>query len=59
MRLYEYEAKKLYKESGIHIPGQYGIIQKPEELKKLNLKFPCMLKAMVLTGGRGKAGGIK
>jgi succinyl-CoA synthetase beta subunit len=59
MRLYEYEAKKLFKESGIPVPKQYGIIHKPEELKGLHLKFPCMLKAMVLTGGRGKAGGIK
>ncbi len=59
MKLYEYEAKKVFDKMGIPIPKQYGIIHSPNELDKLKLEFPVMLKSMVLVGGRGKAGGIK
>jgi len=59
MKLYEYEAKKLFDTMGIPIPKQYGIIHSPQELNTLTLKYPLMLKSMVLVGGRGKAGGIK
>ncbi|MHA2362470.1 MAG: ATP-grasp domain-containing protein [Candidatus Hodarchaeales archaeon] len=60
MRLYEYEAKNIFKIEGIPTPNQLGIIHSMEDLKDLkNLTFPLMLKAMVLIGGRGKAGGIK
>jgi len=59
MKLYEYEAKKVFDKIGIPIPKQYGVIHSPKELDELKLKFPVMLKSMVLVGGRGKAGGIK
>ncbi|MCX6667845.1 MAG: acetate--CoA ligase family protein [Euryarchaeota archaeon] len=59
MKLYEYEAKKVFDKMGISIPKQYGVIHSPKELDELKLKFPVMLKSMVLVGGRGKAGGIK
>lgn len=59
MRLYEYEAKKLFQGMGIRTPKQYGVIGSAEDIEKLDLSFPLMLKAMVLVGGRGKAGGIK
>jgi len=59
MRLYEYEAKKVFDKMGIPIPKQYGVIHSLKELDELKLKFPVMLKSMVLVGGRGKAGGIK
>ena len=59
MRLYEHEAKKVFREMDLTIPKQYGVIHSPDELDGLKLKFPVMLKAMVLIGGRGKAGGIK
>lgn len=59
MRLYEHEAKKVFREMDLTIPRQYGVIHSPDELDKLDLKFPVMLKSMVLIGGRGKAGGIK
>jgi len=59
MKLYEYEAKKVFDKMGIPIPKQYGIIHSPKEIDELKLKFPVMLKSMVLVGGRGKAGGIK
>ena len=59
MRLYEHEAKKAFQMMGIALPEQYGIIRHPEELGKMKLTFPVMLKSMVLVGGRGKAGGIR
>ncbi len=59
MRLYENEAKRVFETTGLTIPRQYGVIHKADELDGLDLKFPLMLKAMVMIGGRGKAGGIK
>jgi succinyl-CoA synthetase beta subunit len=59
MKLYEYEAKKVFDKMKIPIPKQYGVIHSSKELDKLNIDFPVMLKSMVLSGGRGKAGGIK
>jgi len=59
MKLYEFEAKKVFEKMGIPIPIQYGVIHSPKELDTIKLKFPVMLKSMVLVGGRGKAGGIK
>jgi succinyl-CoA synthetase beta subunit len=59
MKLYEHEAKKIFDSMGIPIPKQYGVLHSVKELDQLKLKFPLMLKAMVLVGGRGKAGGIK
>ena len=44
---------------GLAIPHQFGVIHSPDEMETLDLKFPVMLKSMVLVGGRGKAGGIK
>lgn len=58
MNLYEYEAKKIFAENGITIPP--GVrITKPEELSKIHFGYPLTLKCQVLSGGRGKAGGIK
>ena len=59
MRLYEYEAKKVFQTMGIPVPKEYGIVRSVRDLEGMDLKFPLMLKAMVLVGGRGKAGGIK
>lgn len=60
MRLYEYEAKKeIFEKVGIQIPKS-TVIKCAEEVFSLSPKqFPCTLKSQVLTGGRGKAGGIK
>ncbi len=59
MKLFEYEAKALFKEAGINIPVGSQVIHYPEEIAFLKLNFPIVLKTQVLTGGRGKAGGIK
>ncbi len=60
MRLYEYEAKKLFGKFGISLPESVHVTT-PEEAVEASkrLGFPVIVKAQVLTGGRGKAGGIK
>lgn len=58
LNLYEYEAKRLFQEFGIPIPPSVRIT-KPAELRKVHFGFPLTLKCQVLSGGRGKAGGIK
>ena len=60
MKLFEYQAKELFRDAGIAIP-EGRVIQNmdamPEALDTVGL--PCVLKAQVLRGGRGKAGLIR
>ena len=60
MRLYEFEAKKLFSKAGIPIP-QGEVVKSPEEARIFAEKLgkPVVLKSQILSGGRGKAGGIK
>ncbi|HTO21151.1 MAG TPA: ADP-forming succinate--CoA ligase subunit beta [Spirochaetia bacterium] len=60
MKLHEYQAKELLKESGIPVPDG-RVARTPEEARTLaeQVGFPVMIKAQVLVGGRGKAGGVK
>jgi succinyl-CoA synthetase beta subunit len=60
MRLFEYEAKEAFRQAGISLPPS-GIATTPDEAAKIanELACPVVIKAQVLTGGRGKAGGIK
>ncbi|PKM99356.1 MAG: ADP-forming succinate--CoA ligase subunit beta [Elusimicrobia bacterium HGW-Elusimicrobia-2] len=59
MKLYEFEGKKILKEHSIPVPrgGVYEEYSIDRESYLSNI--PVVLKAQVLTGGRGKAGGIK
>jgi len=60
LRLYEYEAKKLFSQFGI--PITTGEVVKTKEQAKAfaeKLGKPVVLKAQILSGGRGKAGGVK
>ena len=60
MRLYEYEAKKLFSRFGIPITtGE--VVETKEQVKAFAEKLgkPVVLKAQILSGGRGKAGGVK
>ncbi len=54
MKLKEYEGKKIFGDYGIPIPGSILCIDCPIEL----FADEMVLKAQVLSGGRGKAGGI-
>ncbi len=60
MKLYEYEAKKIFADYGIPI-SPYEIVTDPESARKAaeKLGFPVVIKAQVLVAGRGKAGGVK
>ena len=60
MRLYEYEAKELFSKNGIRVPAG-KVARDPEEARKVaeEIGKPVVVKAQVLVGGRGKAGGIK
>jgi len=58
MKLHEFQAKELFRRYGI--PVQNGVvIERPEQIDGLALRYPVVLKAQVLVGGRGKAGGIQ
>ncbi len=60
MDLYEYQGKKLLRDSGVETLE--GIVaQTPREAREAAESFggTVAVKAQVLTGGRGKAGGIK
>lgn len=55
MILYEFEGKKLLKDAGIAIPNSQLITSADEDI---NLNFPVVLKAQVLSGKRADVGGI-
>ncbi len=60
MNIHEYQAKALLRQHGVPIlAGEIAIT--PEEVVNVatGIGFPVAIKAQVLTGGRGKAGGIK
>lgn len=60
MRLYEYEGKEIFKKCGIAIP-QGALVREAEEAQQAAIKIgrEVVIKSQILTGGRGKAGGIK
>ena len=59
MKLYEYEAKNIFQEYGIPIPkGELAANTSQAREVAAKIKPPFAVKAQVLTGGRGKAGGI-
>lgn len=60
MRLYEYEAKRLFTKFGIPITTE-EVIETPQQARAFaeKLNKPLVLKAQILSGGRGKAGGVK
>jgi len=60
MRLYEFEGKKLFADFKIPVPeGKIATSPAKAEAIAKELNKPLVLKSQVLTGGRGKAGGIK
>jgi len=60
MKLYEYQARTLFEKYGIaSAPGR--VAGNPDEAFQVaqELESACAVKAQVLVGGRGKAGGVK
>lgn len=60
MRLHEYQAKALLAEAGVPI-NEGEVAETPAEAEVIARRIgkPVMIKAQVMMGGRGKAGGVK
>ncbi len=60
MNLHEYQSKQHFAEYGIPIP-RGKVARSPQEAYEVakEVGTPVVVKAQVLTGGRGKAGGVK
>ncbi len=60
MNLYEYEGRLLFKKYGIPVSNS-GLASSPKEAKEIaeRINPPYVVKAQVLVGGRGRAGGIQ
>jgi succinyl-CoA synthetase beta subunit len=61
VNLMEYQGKELFRSLGIPTtpPGEIATSPGEAETHAANFGVPVMVKAQVLTGGRGKAGGVK
>jgi len=60
MRLYEFEGSELFRREGIAVPD-CAVADSPEEARQKaeEIGLPVVVKAQVLLGGRGLAGGIQ
>ena len=58
MKLFEYQGKEIFKQYGIEVPRGF-LVGERNDIKKIDMPFPWVMKAQVLVGGRGKAGGVK
>ncbi|NLW81587.1 MAG: succinate--CoA ligase subunit alpha [Desulfovibrionales bacterium] len=56
MKLNEHNSKQVFRDAGLPVPQ--GILVRPGQEPVADFPLPWMLKAQVLAGGRGKAGGI-
>src|SRR5918998_5292234 len=60
MDLLEYQGKQLFARRGVPVPRGAPATTVEEAVAAADeLGYPCVIKAQVLIGGRGKAGGIK
>ena len=60
MDLLEYQGKQLFARRGVPVPEGTPATTVEEAVAAADeLGYPCVVKAQVLIGGRGKAGGIK
>lgn len=55
MKLFEYEGKRLLNSYGIPVPHSALV----HDWKEAPIPYPFVLKAQTLSGGRGKAGGVR
>jgi succinyl-CoA synthetase beta subunit len=60
MRLHEYQAKEVFAEAGVPTPaGELAATVDEAVAAAGRVGYPCVIKAQVHVGGRGKAGGIE
>ena len=59
MKLYEYESADIFSGFGIRVPERRLAVTADEVVSAAEkIGFPVVVKAQVLTGGRGLAGGV-
>jgi succinyl-CoA synthetase beta subunit len=60
MKLHEYQAKEMLAKYGVPV-NEGSVAETPEEAEQIARRIgrPVMIKAQVMMGGRGKAGGVK
>ncbi len=60
MNIHEYQAKEIFTRFGLPVPGGTAVQNVADAVTSAEkYGMPVMVKCQVLTGGRGKAGGIK
>src|SRR5437667_12270249 len=60
MNIHEHQAKDLLRRYGVAVPDGQACFTVDEAVKAAErLGFPCVVKAQIHAGGRGKAGGVK
>ena len=60
MKIHEYQAKELFKKFAVPVPrGEMAETPAQALAVAEKLGYPCVIKAQVHAGGRGKAGGIQ
>ena len=60
MDLLEYQGKQLFARHGVPVPsGSPATTVEEAVAAAAEIGYPCVIKAQVQIGGRGKAGGIK
>lgn len=60
MKIHEHHAREIFRSYGLPVP-EFGVATNPDEAQALARKLGCpvVIKAQVLVGGRGKAGGVR
>jgi len=60
MKIHEYQAKEVLRSHGVAVPEGKACFQLQQVTDAvLGIGFPCVIKAQVHAGGRGKGGGVK
>ncbi len=60
MDLLEYQGKQLFARHGVPVPdGRHAVSVEEAVAAADDIGYPCVIKAQVQIGGRGKAGGIR
>lgn len=60
MKIHEYQAKQLFRDFNVPVPDGF-VAENQEDACRFaeKLGYPCVIKAQIHAGGRGKAGGVK
>ncbi len=60
MKIHEYQAKEILKKFNVRVPNGVPAFSREEALQAAGkIGFPCVIKAQIHAGGRGKGGGVK